>query len=258
MKKLVFLLLATIFTLSLSAQTDQKYKRIKGKINVSLQEDASQINVFNLENGQYTYTNEYGEFQIDVKEGDELVFTAVQYQQFSVIISAATVSKGKLNINLNMKATQLEEVIVKSGLSGDIQVDIKKIDTQKANLSVVDVQEAIYGSDYEFSADQYTTPKNGAIDKGYLENGINFVNIFKAVFGLKNQAQEKENVNLDEQIRQLYSTDFFKKYMNVEEEEVNDFIFFMEERGLSISSIRRMNDLELIDYVLKESEEYQK
>lgn len=256
MKNIIFFLIALISVFSLNAQVEKESIEISGKINVSLEEEASGINVFNIGNRHYTFTDDYGRFKITVREGDELVFSSIQYQQFSVIITPSVMKKKELNIDLATTANVLDEVVVRPGFSGDVRVDVKKIKTLSADLSSVDAREAMYGYDYEFSADRYTTPENRAIDKGYLENGINFAHIFKTIFGIKNTSNNTQPKHMDVQIRKLYKDEFFKKYLNVEEESINDFVFFMQERGLDISKMQSLNDLQLIEYIIAESKVY--
>lgn len=252
MKNIICLLIAVISVTALHAQTE-----ISGKINVSLQDEASGINVFNIANRHYTFTDDYGRFKIAVSEGDELVFSSIQYQQFSVIITKSVIDKKELNVDLVTTTNVLDEVVVKPGLSGDARVDVKKIKTQVPDLSTESASDAMYGYDYEFSADRYTTPDNSAIDKGYLENGINFAHIVKSIFGVKSQQKEKHPEFMDVQIRKLYKDEFFKKYLDVEEESINEFVFFMQDRGLNIEKMKTLNDLQLLEYILAESEVYQ-
>src|SRR5699024_6495011 len=154
-------------------QSEKERVEISGKINVSLEDEASGMNVFNIGNGQYTFTDDYGRFKIEVIEGDELVFSSIQYQQLSVIITKSVIEKKELNVDLATTHKVLDEVVVKPGLSGDARVDVQKLKTQVADLSIESASDAMYGYDYKFSADRYTTPENTAIDKGYLKNGIN-------------------------------------------------------------------------------------
>lgn len=260
MKKLIICFMAVLFSGALMAQNENRVE-IKGKVNVSIEEDASGINIYNTNTGRYTFTDDYGQFKINVKEGDELVFSSVQYQQFTLKIGASVIMDKKLSINLSTKTNLLDEVVIKRGLSGEIDVDVKKLKTQQVDLPTsLNANDLIYGYDYELAEDYLTTPENDAIDKGYLQNGINFVGIFKGVMTLfgKERSADDRPVDMDVQIRKLYNNDFFRKYMDIKEEEINDFIFFMEERGLTYEKMKSYNDLELIQHILKESREFKK
>lgn len=256
MKNIICLLIAIVSVTALNAQVEKERIEISGKINVSLQDEAAGINVFNIGNGHYTFTDDYGRFKIGVQEGDELVFSSIQYQQFSVMITKSVIEKKELNVDLVTTTNVLDEVVVKPGLSGDARVDVRKLKTQVPNLSTESAMNAMYGYDYKFSADRYTTPENTAIDKGYLKNGINFAHIVKSIFGVNNRQKKVHPEFMDVQVRKLYRDEFFKKHLDIEEESINDFVFFMQDRGLNMEKIRTLNDLELIDYIIEESEVY--
>lgn len=256
MKKYLLVLLLLVATLPGHAQTEEKEVKISGKINVSVNEEAGGINVYNIKNGRYTFTDDYGKFSIHVKEGDELVFSSIQFQQFSVIITKSVIEKKELNIDVSTKSNVLDEVIVKPNLTGNVRVDLKKVKTQDINFYDPDLKEIIFGYNDRFPRDQYTTAENAAIDKGYLQNGINFAHIIKSILGIKSKGKEPRPDYMDIQIRKLYNDEFFVKYLDIKEENINEFVYFMEDRGLNIEKMRNLNDLELIEYVISESEVY--
>lgn len=256
MRHLITFTLLILFPLIINAQVDAEREKIPGKVNVRNDGDPGKINVFNLSSGQYTFTDEYGRFDISVKEGDELVFSGLLYEQFSVIVTESVMENEKLDITLNEGATQLDEVVVKPGLSGDVEVDVSRLGTDKTDYLDIDVEEVLYGFNYKPEPDQYSTAENSAINKQYLEHGINFANIFKALFIKRNEAQDEEKENLDVEIRKVHNDEFFKKYLDIKEENINDFVYFLEENGLDEEKIKTMNDLELVEFLMNESEDY--
>ncbi len=64
-------------------------------------------NVINTTAEKATITNEKGEFLINVKEGDELVFTAVNYQIEILKVSAEMLFKNRLVIEVNEKNNRI-------------------------------------------------------------------------------------------------------------------------------------------------------
>lgn len=255
-KYLIFLLIGLI-TYNVEAQRE-KYKDrnlISGEVKVSRNNDASEINVFNLKTGQYTFTDEFGRFKIYAKKGDELVFSSILYQQFTVVVNESVLEKNELKISLREGATQLEEVIVTPGLSGYVQLDVEKLRTQKADISDLDVRMALYGEEYEFRPDRFSVPNHEVMDKGYLQDGINFANIFRSVFDIRSQPDFEER-KLDVQVRKVRDDDFFKKYLDIEPEELNQFIDYLETKGLTYRKLRRNNDLQLIEFLIDEGRNF--
>ena len=69
-------------------------------------------NVINTTAQLATITNERGEFAIPVKEGDEVVFMAVNYQLQMVKITADIIQNNRLVVEVTEKVTELDEVVV--------------------------------------------------------------------------------------------------------------------------------------------------
>lgn len=254
MPKHLLIILFAFFYFATHAQTEKDRILMSGKISVSEKNDPGEINIFNLTTGQYTFTDEYGNFKIYVKKDDELVFSSVFYQQFTVEVTDALLEEKELKINLREGATQLEEVVIRPELTGDISLDIKKLRTEKTPLDSIDIGEALYGYDIEFSADRFTTVDNDAIDKGYLQDGINFANMFRAIVEA-NRSRIPE-VKFEEQVGQLREDAFFQKYLGIPSEQIDDFIDYVQAKGLSTNRLRKQNDLKLIDYLIDESKKF--
>ena len=66
-------------------------------------------NVINTTAQLATITNERGEFTIPVKEGDEVVFMAVNYQLQMVEITEDILKKNRLVVEVTEKVTELTE-----------------------------------------------------------------------------------------------------------------------------------------------------
>jgi len=120
-------------------------------------------NVINTTSESATITNEKGEFLIRVKEGDELVFTALQYQLRIVLITDEIIKKGRLVVEVNDKITQLDEVVV----------------TPESQERFLEVKNEEF-KDFEYEEDRSTEVENIAMSKAErgMTDGINFVNIF--------------------------------------------------------------------------------
>ena len=125
-------------------------------------------NVINTTSEMATITNEKGEFAIRVKLDDELVFTAINYQLKVIKITAEILRKNRLVVEVNEKVTELDEVTVSP--------------ENKAKFLELKNEEF---KEYQYETDQTTEVVNVAMDdpgsRG-LRDGLNFVNIFKALF----------------------------------------------------------------------------
>ncbi|HIB36463.1 carboxypeptidase-like regulatory domain-containing protein [Mesonia sp.] len=257
MKKLLLFLPLVMIAFIAEAQIDAR-TLVKGKINVDVNSSAEDINVYNVETTKGTITNEYGEFLISVKKGDKLFFSGIQYQDFNVIIDENVVNSGKLNITINEAVNELDEVTVRPyDLSGNVEVDVAKIKTVDANFPQLSSAEMVTTTDYEFRPDSHSKVENDAIDKSYLTNGLNFANIFREIFK-SNKNEEKEIVRdeIDVQIRKVYNDDFFRKNLDIDRENINEFIYYAEENGLQENMLQQGNELALIEFLIDKSKTY--
>ncbi|SHI35235.1 hypothetical protein SAMN04488096_101245 [Mesonia phycicola] len=255
MKKLLFIF-SVLFTFSLSAQIDTR-TLVKGKINVDANSIAKDINVYNYNTTDGTITNDYGEFLISVKEGDKLYFSGIQYQDFNVIIDENVVKKGVLNITINEAVTELDEVTVKPyDLSGNVEVDARKINTVDVKTPQQSSIEMVETYDYQLRPDSHTAVKNDAIDKSYLTNGLNVANIFRTIFSSKNEGDVDTRDEIDVHVRKVYNDEFFKKNLDIERENINDFIYYAEEHGLQQDMLKKGNELMLIEFLIDKSKSY--
>lgn len=107
--KIVLVLLLLVIQISFG-QTES-VKEINGQI---FEESTSVegVNVINNATQVTTISDENGVFSIVVKEGDVLVFSAVNLEGFRYRITANDLSEGLLKIKMTAKEVELKEVIV--------------------------------------------------------------------------------------------------------------------------------------------------
>ena len=110
MRFLFSLLLIILFLNPSFSQVDYR-TWIKGKVlykNVSV----PSANVINNTSQAATTTNNDGEFEIEVKLNDKLLFSSVQYQIREINITKDILQKNRIVIDVNDKITELDEVVV--------------------------------------------------------------------------------------------------------------------------------------------------
>lgn len=86
-------------------------KTIYGVVKVE-NASAEGIHVTNLVSEKATITNEKGEFWLDVKEDDLIVFSAVHLNYWRKSISENDLKNGKIEVVMTAKVSELEEVVV--------------------------------------------------------------------------------------------------------------------------------------------------
>ena len=167
-------------------------------------------NVINTTAQTATVTNDKGEFMIKVKLGDELVFTAINYQLRIVIISDEILKRGRLVVEVNEKVTQLAEVVV----------------TPEDQERFLEVKNEEF-KDFEYEEDRSTEVENIATPqhlRGMLD-GINFVNIFKALVKANTSVEEKRPpIKISQVMRQVYEDEFFVKDLKLPQDQIDAYL----------------------------------
>lgn len=251
-KPLLFIFM--IISAQIFAQTTERVK-IDGSINVPVNAEAAGITVYNMTSQKGTVTNNNGEFTIAVALNDSLNFSAVQYQPFTVIVDKGVIDTRTLSVTVREAINELEKVIVRPyNLSGNVRVDIQRVDEPfSPDLNA----ESVVTTNVQFASDRAEV-ENIAMNDPYVKNGIQFVNIFKAVF---NDESEKNSVpetkkDIEVEIRKMYQDDFFKEYIDIEKENIDEFILYAKSHGLSNALLEEGNELDLIEFLIQQGKKF--
>ncbi|HET8839318.1 MAG TPA: carboxypeptidase-like regulatory domain-containing protein [Flavobacteriaceae bacterium] len=249
MKKFLFLI-CLLLAIPLFAQVDRT--EIEGNIRVPEGMEAGGITVYNLNSNRGAVTDDDGNFEIAVKLDDSLAISALQYQKFIVIIDKGVLDSESLNITVREAVTELDEVIVRPyDLSGNVSVDVQKVEIFENPLEKT--SEEITDEPYNPPADQRPV-KNIAMDDPYLKHGLNFVNIFKAIFNSDNNnvSSNAPRKDIETKVRELYEDEFFQEYIGIEKENINEFIFFAKKNGLDDEMMQSGHELDLIEFLIEQ------
>ncbi len=267
MTKKILLLLFIIASPTLLAQEIERTK-VAGKIHVPNGDDPEGINVYNVSSQKGIVTNPDGTFEIEIVENDRIQITALQYQSFTVVIDKGIVAQKRMNIIMNPSINQLDEVVVRPyDLSGNINVDVKKIQTYTVNkdwdLSYENLE---YG--YQFEQDDKSKIAGNAAEEALhgnaLTNGANILGILAGAVSLllpkkdkSTPAEKLETGNaLNNNLQQRFSRNFIASTFYIPEEKSVDFLYFAQENGMEQRLLKPENEMELMEFLLKQSKEY--
>lgn len=201
-------------------------------------------NVINATSEMATITNERGEFAIRVKKDDELVFTAVNYQLKVVTITDAILKNNRLVVEVNEKITELDEVIV----------------TPDQQERFIQLKNKILKEEYEYETDRSTEVENIAFsdaERG-MQNGLNFVGIYKALAKIirKDREEEKAPLKMSEVLRQVYDDEFFVLDLQIPQDKIEAFLYYCDAQMPAQSLIKKDNEFLLIDFLVTHSETF--
>ncbi|MGB5497726.1 MAG: hypothetical protein WBM77_02220 [Maribacter sp.] len=201
-------------------------------------------NVINTTSEFATITNNKGEFLIKVKLGDELVFTAINYQLQIVIITAEIIRRGRLVVEVNEKVTQLDEVIV----------------TPEEQEKFLEVKNEEF-KQFEYEEDRSTEVENIAMPKTSrgMKDGINFVNIFKALAKANTTAaEERSPLKVSQVMRQVYEDEFFVSDLYLPQDQIDAFLIYCDSKMPAQTLLKKENEFQLIDFLVTHSKTFLK
>ena len=233
-KKIIFLLALAQFSFS------QERELIQGKV-IYRNINVPAANVINNTSQTSTITNDQGEFEIFAKEGDEIIFSSVQYIIRTVKVNDEILKNKRLIVQINQRVRQLDEVVITPD-DTDKFLDLK--------------EEQFKGFDY--IADKSTKIENILTDNRQVVNGLNFVNIFKLLSSLVDSKSEEEKLSIlpSEALPLILEENFFTDILKLEFFEVNDFLLQLDLDPKIKQLIIKKNQFLLIDYLLNKSDTY--
>ncbi|WP_435624949.1 hypothetical protein [Flagellimonas sp.] len=199
-------------------------------------------NVINATAETATITTENGEFMIAVKEGDQLVFTAVNYQLEVVKITSEILQNNRLVVEVTEKITELDEVVVSP-------------ENQEKFLEVKN--EDFKGFEYEI--DRGTEVQNVAEAQSVrgMRDGLNFTNIFKALFKARDDgSEERAPLKVSDVLRQVYDDEFFVVDLKLPQNQIDAFLLYCDDKVPSQTLLRKENEFQLIDFLVTQSKTY--
>lgn len=218
----------------------QERELIQGKV-IYRNIDVPAANVINNTSQISTITNDQGEFEIFAKEGDEIIFSSVQYIIRTVKVNAEILKNKRIIVQINQRVRELDEVVITPD-DKDKFLDLK--------------EEQFKGFDY--LADKSTKIENILTDNRQFVDGLNFVNIFKLLSTLVDSKSEEEKLSIlpSEALPLILEENFFTEILKLETFEVNDFLSQLDLDQEIKELIIEKNQFILIDYLLNKSDTY--
>ncbi|WP_405395704.1 hypothetical protein [Maribacter sp. Asnod2-G09] len=240
-KKILFLLV--LFTTISGFSQDDTRRPLSGSV-IYMNIGVPNENVINVTAEHATITNDQGLFRINVKVGDQIAFSAVNYNIKVVTITEEILANNRLVVEVNEKVTELDEVVITP--------------EQQERFLAVKNQEF---KEYEYEIDRGTEVDNIAMsdsEKG-MQDGLNFVNIFRAIFKAQDEkAEEGPKLKVSEVLRQVYDDSFFVVDLQIPQDKINEFLFYCDDQMPTRSLLKKENEFQLIDSLVNHSKTFLK
>jgi hypothetical protein len=234
LKKILFFILIIQFSYS------QNRELIQGKV-IYRNIDVPAANVINNTAQSSTITNDQGEFEIYAKEGDEIIFSSVQYIIRTVRVNKEILENKRIIVQINQRVRELDEIVVTPE------------DTQK----FLDLKEEQFKG-FDYIADKSTKIQNVLTDNRQVVNGLNFVNIFKLLSSIVDAKSDEEKLNIipSEVLPYVLEENFFSGVLELESFEINDFLSKLDSDTEMKNLILEKNQFLIIDYLLNKADTY--
>ena len=233
-KKILFFILIIQFSYS------QNRELIQGKV-IYRNIDVPAANVINNTAQSSTITNDQGEFEIYAKEGDEIIFSSVQYIIRTVRVNKEILENKRIIVQINQRVRELDEVVITPD------------DTQK----FLDLKEEQFKG-FDYIADKSTKIQNVLTDNRQVVNGLNFVNIFKLLSSIVDAKSDEEKLNIipSEVLPYVLEENFFSRVLELESFEIIDFLSKLDSDTEMKNLILEKNQFLIIDYLLNKADIY--
>ena len=114
----------------------QNERLIEGALTNKI--DVEGIHVLNTSSRFNAITDQNGNFKIEAKVQDTLVFSAINFYPQQVVVTQENYVSQSIVVTLTYLTNELDEVVIGNQLTGDITKDLKNIKTEK-NLNFDDV-----------------------------------------------------------------------------------------------------------------------
>jgi hypothetical protein len=253
-------LLLGLFIFSSFTLIGQSIKRaaIKGVVSAK-ENDIEGIVIYNTSANIGTVTNEKGEFAIEITLNDKIEIFALQFQSVSVKIDEEVLKTNFIRIQLVEQVNQLDAVLLSSGLSGNLFKDIsdvKTVETIAINMGNMNMAYE-YNDDMAFNNSLIENSLKSITNKGELYNGFNPLAIAKLIFKPKknvNKPIEQIDMEQTNTIMSIFSEEFIINNFNISPENLEAFIGFINEKDINPELLETKNEIQLIDYLFKQSE----
>lgn len=239
------------FICTISAAQENVRVEISGKIVVD-RNDVEGVTVFNKSSQKGTVTDAEGRFTIAVTLNDRVAFSALQFQDFEVIITKKILDSKEMTVHLVEKVNTLDEVVILPyGLTGILNKDVKDVEIENANLDAL-----YFGLDnldkIEFAPDHLTEVNNVALEDSRLVYGLNMKDIVVLVMDKLFKAKNQEPyvpVYEKKTIMTVYTMEYLVDALKMKEDDIVEFIYYVEENNFDLALLEPEKELQFLNYV---------
>jgi hypothetical protein len=208
-------------------------------------------------------TNEKGEFVLEVAVNDVVQISAIQFQPSSIGVRADVIKSRFLGIHLVEQIHKLDAVLLRAGLTGNIDADIENV----AYLKPLVLDMGSMNVDFEYHDDKVFDAKavendlKSKINKGELYNGFDIKKISKLIFGKKDKTYKIPDYIVVEkpiELTDVYSHKYISEMFEIPMDRVDAFIAYVDTQDLNKELLKKDNEIECLQFLYEKSQQFLK
>jgi hypothetical protein len=226
-------------------QTGER-KKLEGQVRNDLV-PVENVIVFNVNSNLGTVVNQYGSFAVMAKVNDTLVFSSLSFKSRKIVLSEKDFIASKLIVKLDVFTNELAEVLIRA----------------KKELNPIEGNSQKY-VDLKFFDDEKSSPKNRTMPPvGGIENGMDFVRIYKDVLGVlrKKNPQKTDfykETSFSEFALSKVNYSFFSNTLHLKDDQIKLFLIYCENDSKSRDLMQPIEEFKLMDFFVTKNNEFKK
>ena len=226
---------------------------IKGKV---LQGNRSvpDVHVMNITAQRATITNALGNFSITAQTGDSLVFSAVQLERKTLVVTASLMESKSLVVYMDEQVNLLDEVVLRPfNLSGDLTIDTKNAPKEKVYVT------STLGLPNAYAKPQTLAERR--LFEAVTGGGIVPLNpVINAITGrtkyLKRVLATERKYARTSRVRAFYPDSLYVSVLKIPYERIPDFMYFCEVDTEFSNIIDSRDKLRILEFLKQKSLAY--
>lgn len=234
---------SVLFLLFSCISFSQTSKLIHGKVSY-LDSYQKNVDIINFTSKKITQTNTLGEFTIEAKENDVLIFMSENFADQKYTITSEDFEKATVLIKLIEKPIPLEEVEIQQVRA----IKIEKPTYEDARIAKIQKDQA--------------RPKNRDVYTGEIENGVDFIQIGRMIGKLfksnKPKVEKQKPIPFKDYAAANFNESFFTKTLKVKPEDTARFLEYCEADPKSKSVMEKNDELAILEFLLAKKAEFDK
>lgn len=199
--------------------------------------------VFNANSNSGTTTKQNGFFEIIAREKDTLIFSSMSFKLKKIVLTNDDISNDSFVVGLDAIVNMLKEVVV----------------DKRNNQKIIQNSQRIV--DKKYAPDSKTSPKVVGVYDGSIENGMDFVRMYKEVRKLFRKKDNSNTVvsetNFTQEVIKKVKYNFFTQTLQLKDYQIGLFLSFCES-DTSAKTIAKKTNLEMMDFLILKHKEFVK